>query len=32
MLALLQLDILANNLYGSGTVEGDVLVNGAERK
>ena len=28
----MQLDILANNLYGSGTVEGEVLVNGAERK
>ncbi len=27
-----QLDILANNLWGSGTVEGEVLVNGAERK
>lgn len=28
----MQLDILANNLYGSGTVEGEVLVNGGERK
>ncbi|KAI7840867.1 hypothetical protein COHA_005397 [Chlorella ohadii] len=27
----LLLDILANNLWGSGTVEGQVLVNGAER-